>query len=137
MSDLLLDLVAYFISKDIATAEVDEDDVPTGDAVDVFRDTMPDGPDSAVAIYEYAGGPITPQIASTVRSIQIVARANSATASKDRAYQFYNSLLSEDGIINLTATRWAVVTLRQVPFKIKIDSRNRIYYGFNVGITTD
>lgn len=126
MSDLLLDLTNYF--KNNALVQ--------GDGIDTFRDTAPESPDSLVVLYEYQGDPIVPQVASVNRSVQVVVRDKSATTSKTKARSLYNALVTEEGIINLTTTRWCMISLRNTPVKIKVDDQSRIYYGFNLGITT-
>lgn len=126
MSDLLLDFVSYFtVSNKV-----------TGDGIDTFRDMAPELPDSLVVIYEYKGISGIPQVAGVCRSIQIVARAISATVAKEKARELYNALLTETGIINLTEQRWGVLQLSEPPFKIKVDNKSRTYYGFNLSIVT-
>lgn len=124
MSDLLQDFETYFTSLSLITEGA------------FFRDSSPDSPDSAVTIYEYSGSNPLPQIASVHRSIQIVARDKNPTAAKLKARQLYATLKDENGIISLTEGRWCMVHLRQVPFKIRTDSSERHYYGFNLGVTT-
>ena len=124
MADLLDDLETYFTSLNIVTPGT------------IFKDTLPDLPDSAIAIYCYSGYSSLPQIAGVNYSIQIVVRDKSATVAKSKAKELYNALLTEDGILYLTPERWSLVFPRQVPFKIKVDTKERIYYGFNADITT-
>lgn len=120
MPDLLMDLEAFFI----------------GNGTAVFRDTMPDSPDTTVALYEYGSQVPQPQIAGALRSVQVVARDKSATSAKNKARELYNLLVTDDGILNVTESRWCMVHLRNLPIKIKEDSKGRQYYGFNVGFTT-
>lgn len=122
MKDLLLDLETYFVSNGIVTS--------------AFRDTILNEPDTAVALYEFQGSNGLPQIAGALRSVQVVSRDCSATAAKAKAKELYNALITEDGIINLTSERWCLLSLRQPPFKIKVDDAGRVYYGFNIGVTT-
>lgn len=126
MSDLLLDIVQYFTDNNVVQ----------GDGIDTFRDAAPEAGDALVIIYEYAGDPIVQQVASVNRSIQIVARDVSATAAKLKARTLYNLFLTDNGILNLTNERWCMPHLRNTPFKIKVDGQKRVYYGFNIGITT-
>ena len=122
MADLLQDFESYFKSKNVNTL--------------IFRDTMPDKPDNAIALYEYQGSKDFPQIDGATRPVQIVVRDKSATAAKVLARQLYNLLQTDDSILYLTAERWAIVYLKEPPFKLKADDKDRIYYCFNVITTT-
>lgn len=124
MANLLQDFEAYFTSKGLI------------DAGAFFRDTIPDLPDTAVAIYEYAGLAGVPQIPSVDRSIQIVTRDLSATNARSKCFDFYHALQSDEGIVNLTDTRWCMLIPKQPPFKLKVDDKERIYYCFNIELTT-
>jgi hypothetical protein len=99
-------------------------------------DIMQHSPDAAISIYEYAGGGSAPQTAGAVRSIQVVVRSTEPLQAKVKADALYHSLDSDDGIVNLTEERWGAVTLLQTPFKMRVDEKDRVYYGFNLSITT-
>lgn len=122
MPDLLEDFETYFKNNEVTDT--------------IFRDTMLDSPDEAIAVYEYGGASGLNQVASVDRSVQIVARSKSATTAKERARKLYATLVTEDGILNLTELRWTLLNIRQVPFKMKVDEAGRTYYCFNVGVTT-
>lgn len=122
MTDLLEDFEEFYIKQGIVDA--------------LHRDTILDEPNEAQAIYEYQGTAGIAQIASSTRSVQIVARSTKATSAKLKAREMYNALVTEDGIINLTDERWALIHLRQPPFKMKIDGNDRVYYCFNASVTT-
>lgn len=102
----------------------------------VYTDTMDDRGDSAIGIYEYKGAGSLPQINTPTRSIQIVARAKTVKVARTKIQALYNALVTETGQINLTDERWAVLYLRQTPFKFKVDDEGRTYYAFNIGCTT-
>jgi hypothetical protein len=102
----------------------------------VYYDTMLQAGDDAIGIYEYQGTVPLPQVSGASRSIQIVTRSKSVLVAKKLANAIYKSLLTEDGVLNLTAERWALVIPRQTPFKLKTDDSGRTYYAFNVVITT-
>lgn len=123
-TDLLQDFGTYFTVAGLSTTDA------------LFYDMMGDGPDSSVAIYEYQGASAPAQVAGSERSIQIVVRDRSALSAKGKINSLYKTLQTDDGIIQLTPERWCVLHLRQPPFKIKVDEKNRAYYGFNVGATT-
>lgn len=122
MSDLLIDLETYFTYLSLAST--------------VNRDTVLDTPDSVVALYEYPGQSFGPHIAGAQRNVQILVRDHSAAAAKTKARELYNSLNIEDGILNLTNERWCTVQPMQPPFKMRVDDKNRVYYGFNVNFVT-
>lgn len=126
MTDLLLDFVTYF--KGLGLVQ--------NDGVDIFRDTEPDSPDSASLMHEYGGRSPIPQIAGTDRAIQVNCRDLSATVAKLQARALYKALETEDGILNLTSQRWCMIILNQTPFKIKVDIKERVYYGFNLTVVT-
>lgn len=123
MSNLLVDFATFFTAANIATSAYG-------------YDMMPDSPDSAVAIHEYQGHGSLPQIGSSSRAIQFVARDAGAEQSKRIADALYRALGSEDGIVTLTAERWVMIGLSQLPFKLKVDERSRTYYAFNAVVTT-
>lgn len=125
-TDLLKDIVQYLVTSGISV----------GDGIDAFRDFTPDTPDSVIIIYEYGGTPEVPQIAGIERSIQISTRDKSASNAKQKAWDIYKALSTEDRVLNLTVDRWCMLYPRQTPFKIKVDNSERVYYGFNVGITS-
>lgn len=122
MSDLLQDLESYFTSN--------------GNTTKLFRDTMLDLPDEAIALYEYTGSSFQSQIAGAERPVQVVVRHKSATSAKDKARELYKLLMSDNGIIYLTSDRWTVASLKQPPYKLRVDESGRVYYCFNVYFTT-
>lgn len=124
MPDLLTDFESYFNVSSLLTSWV------------LYKDTILDTPDDAIAVYEYQGGTGIAQVAGAERSIQIVTRSKSAFAAKTKANALYGVLQSDDGIINLTAVRWTVMSLRQPPFRFKVDNQARVYYCFNIGVVT-
>jgi len=123
MADLLADIQAYFTAAGLVDGAF-------------FLDASQDTPDKAITVYEYTGETGIPQVASVLRSVQVVARDKAANAARVKANSLYKALQTEDGILQLTAERWCMISLRQPPFKMKVDSAGRTYYCFNVGITT-
>jgi hypothetical protein len=122
MADLLFDIEAFFVSKGVASI--------------VYKDMAPDTPDNLIALYEYEGSTYIPQITGATRSVQFVVRDISATVAKTKARELYQSLVTEDGILNLTTERWCVIQLKQPPFRLKVDESGRVYYVFNASIKT-
>lgn len=126
---LLEDIVAYLATKNIVE----------GDGVDAFRDFQPESPDNIVSLHEYAGDPVSRYTDVVHRSVQVVIRNKSASASKAKAYAVLNAFRMSDDAqrINFSDTRWGQVHIRQTPFKIKQDENGRTHYAFNLGITTN
>lgn len=122
MSDLLKDFETFFLTNGI--------DGYYG------RDYMPDKPDTATTIYEYMGENFVPQVSGALRSIQIVTRHTSAASSRNMAKLLYDTLVVEDGIVQLTPERWGKINLKHPPIKLKVDESNRVYYYFNLSIVT-
>lgn len=101
-------------------------------------DGAKDSPSDLIMITEYIGSPVVSQIEGAVRSIQILVRDKQDNTEKARAkaHELFRTLKTEDGVVQLTPFRWGVVTLRQAPFKVRTDTSNRVYYGFNLAIVT-
>lgn len=125
MADLLEDFQTYFIASGLVTLE------------NSFLDHLPDSKlPVTIAIYEYQGSQGPAQIAGAHRSVQIVIRSANVKAARQKAQELYNSLLTEEQIIQLTSMRWGMLYLRQPPFRFKVDEQKRVLYAFNLGITT-
>lgn len=122
MSDLLLDLKEYIMANTAAT--------------DVFIDFEPEAPDSIVVLNEYRGGIPPLNDVAIARSVQILARGETPEEARTMCKNIFKALDKADRYVELTAARWSLVYPRQFPFKIKIDNNNRVYYGFNVSITS-
>ena len=129
MSYLLKDIIEFIASNDLCE----------GAAIDAFWDKLPDLPDDCLALFEYASDVERPWDKDTMhRSVQIIFRAPTASKAKAKATQVYNLIndsLDEAGRIDYNG-RFSQTTLRQTPFKIDEDAKARVFYGFNMGITT-
>lgn len=125
---LLEDIVEYLKSNGLVE----------GDGVDTFRDFQPEAPDNIISLHEYKGDPVSPYTEVVHRSVQVIVRNTSAAAAKNKADQVFKAFRNHDETqrIDFTTTRWGQVHIRQAPIKIKQDDKNRIHYGFNLGITT-
>lgn len=127
MATLLEDMVTYLVAQGIVT----------GDGVDAFRDFAPNGPNKIVVLHEYQGSPTTKGVDLDIRNVQVTARAVSATEAKALCSQLYAALNKpEESIFDLTDTRWAIINAKQPPFKITIDTAQRVVYGFNINVVT-
>lgn len=126
---LLLDIVTYLTSKQVIE----------GDGIDTFRDFVPEMPDNIISITEYAGSPAVPYDTVGHRSVQVSVRNLDADAARQKALEIYKTFINdrgEDLRVDFTSERWGQVSLRQPPFRMKTDSSDRVFYGFNIGITT-
>lgn len=121
---LLRDLKSYIVANTDIESKI------------ISVDAMGEEPELAVALYEYEGVSPIPQITSVTRPVQVVVRSKSASQAHKLSSDIYKSLLTENGIINLTVDRWSAINLRQVPFKFKTDEAGRVYYCFNLSLTT-
>lgn len=126
---LLLDIALFLVAKSLAT----------GDGIDVFRDFTPEEPDTLIALHEYNGDPASTYDPSVHRSVQISCRNKDANTARQKAldiFQAFQAAQSYVGKVQLTTERWGQVFLRQPPFRYKTDENDRVYYAFNLGITT-
>lgn len=125
---LLEDIVAYLVGLRLVA----------GDGEDTFIDFQPESPDNIVILQEYMGDPVSHYTDVVHRSVQVTVRNKSASESQALAKRLFDAFKSSNDTqrIDFTSTRWGQVHLRQSPFKIKQDDRNRTIYGFNLGITT-
>ena len=126
---LLEDICQYLVDNSLAT----------GHGIDVFTDFQPEDPDNIICLQEYRGDPVSPYTDVVHRSVQVSVRNKSAAEAKRIANSLCSSFRLSDEVqrIDFTATRWGQVHIRQTPYKIKQDDRDRTIYGFNIGITTN
>lgn len=111
----------------------------SGDGVDTFRDFTPEKPDSIVVLNEYTGDPVLTYVDEVHRSVQIVARSRDADEARSKVlsiFKLFKDKQDSVGKVTFTSERWGQVFLRQTPFKLQVDKNNRVYYAFNIGITT-
>ena len=125
---LLLDIIEFFVSNDVAD----------GDGIDCIRDFSPEDPDDVIVLYEYKGSAVVSFDDTSVRSVQVTVRSADPDTARDKAIKLFNLFHVHDTAkrIDFTENRWGQVTLRQTPFKIKIDENNRTVFGFNMGVLT-
>lgn len=126
MANLLEDIVSFYTELGLVTAL----------GIDAFVDTMPETPNTCIAVNEYPGGSQPSYADIAVRLVQIVCRDKSAESAREQALDLYNSIVPYAQRQDLTDTRWSLVSPKQTPFKMKVDSQGRTYYAFNLEITT-
>jgi len=128
MADLLLDIVNYWITEGLATA----------DGTDIFRDILPDLPDNCIAVVEYPGD--VPFITNlTNRSVQVRVRNTDYPTAKSKIVALYDSVYNPETdvrIIDFTAGRWGIVKPRNYPYLLKKDESERFIFVLNMGIIT-
>lgn len=130
MAALLLDLGTFLNTK--------ENTLVLGS--NMFADFTPDDPDKIVVLQEYGGSGPSQVDPILNRSVQISSRDITADGAKeviDNIYTILATYKANNGFLRLTENRWTQIYLRQAPFKLREDAKNRIVYGFNLGITTN
>lgn len=126
---LLLDIALFLKNANIIT----------DDGIDLFRDFTPEEPDNLVSLHEYSGTNAIFYDPSVHRSVQILCRNTDADEARKKTLSIYKLLVDNQslvGVVQFTPERWGQVFLRQPPFRFKTDENNRVYYAFNIGITT-
>lgn len=127
MASLLEDLEQFLISKSIGTA----------DGVDLFRDAVPDSPDSVIVLSEYGSAPMSFGDQSVSRSIQVITRATTYAEAQTKAWQIFKAFIDPlQQIQTITPDRWGIFYGRQTPNKLQVDEHARVLFFFNLGITT-
>jgi hypothetical protein len=124
MADLMVDFQSYFVDQQL---------IPPNS---MMMDIALVNPDAAVICYEYGGSGSLPQIDGVTRALQFVCRDTNAKVARTKIHLLYKSLMSEDGILSLSATREIAIYLQQPPFRLKVDEKGRVYYCFNTLVTT-
>jgi hypothetical protein len=125
---LLLDIVEYLVDNNVAV----------GDGIDCFRDYSPEDPDNVIVLYEYRGSTSVPFDDTTQRAVQVTVRSSDPDYARDKAIEIFNLFKVKECAkrVDFTTDRWGQVTLRNTPFKIKVDENDRFIYGFNMGVLT-
>lgn len=111
--------------------------IANGTTVPITLDAIGDEPDTAMVLYTYDSKLFGGQIAGSEEAVQIVVRSLVPTTAYDVALKALKSLKTEDEIVSLSTTREAKVEIQGLPIKIKTDETNRLYYAFNVYITSN
>lgn len=129
MSDLLKDLKNYILAE--LFSDFDEDD----DDNFIFLDSLPDTPDTVIVISEYPGKDYA---VFDERKIQILCRDASYSSAKSQATSI-RELLSSNNIeqvvsVGESADRKLIIKSLQPPFKLDIDTRERIVFCCNYQI---
>ena len=128
MSLLLEDILEELVAQELYN----------GLGLDAFWDKMPASPDRCITLYEYTGLPEVPYEPAVHRSVQITCRNTSASLAKadaDAVHEFLVTSLDEASRLDYNG-RFTQTSIRQTPFKIDEDDRNRVTFGFNIGVTT-
>ena len=123
--DLLDDVIAFIIEAGHATRK-DQD---------IFKDYMPATPDECISIFEYSGGVPAMFTQMSVRSIQVNVRAKKGALAKTKSQAIYKALYSED-LLQQIGNRRCILSMRNAPFKMMVDDKQRHVHTFNMAITT-
>lgn len=124
MVDLIGDVANLIIGEELAQA-VD---------VDIFKDFIPDNPDDIVVVSEYSSLQVVAFANASVRSIQIVCRSKSNSKAREKCWKIFDTFLSRIPITTIGG-RTCVLAIRNAPFKMEVDKKNRHLYVFNMGVT--
>jgi hypothetical protein len=129
----LTDVVNYLIAQGVLTAL----------GQDAFCDYLPDKPDKVSSFQEYQGtGPIL-GAEGTGRRFQVSVRSSidDPLWAHAKAWAIYKALIPEDGVIDSredtpAGNLWGSMIALQTPFKLRVDSNDRVVYGFNASTIT-
>ena len=128
--DLLLDFVNYYLMY--------ASDVVTADGTDIFRNNMPDDLDNCVGIFEFLGvSDFTSNVGN--RSIQVMLRNTDYDTAKEKIWSLFDLIYKPESdvrIVNLTATRWAIIKARNFPYLLQQDETGRFIFMFIMGVVT-
>lgn len=128
MSDLLTDIADYLVAEGLATAK----------GTDIFKETLPDVPDAAIALFEYSGVP--PNFPSQVvgRYFQVQTRDYDPDTAREKSWAIYRKLNPETENIPraITQERWGLLRAQDTPAKLKVDSNGRTIYFCNYAVIT-
>ncbi|MHA1302890.1 MAG: minor capsid protein [Candidatus Heimdallarchaeaceae archaeon] len=127
--NLLLDLANFFINNT---------SVVTADGTDIFRDNLPDSPDNCVGLLEFEGIPSFTSDVSN-RSVQVTVRNTDYETARSNIWTLYNCIYKPESdvrIVNLTSSRWAIITARGNPRFLRRDESYRSIFLFILSIVT-
>jgi hypothetical protein len=129
MATLLEDLIEWIIDAGHATVA----------GVDIFENYEPEMPNKCIMLHSYDSVLSTDKgNEASLRFVQVVARDTGSSGAQQLAQQLFELFFRPDEeITDLPNNRWALVFPRQVPFKLKEDHERRVYWVFNVSITTN
>lgn len=118
---------------------MNENSIGEANGANIYQDSIPDAPDDIYVLFEYNSKTAATKFNSAiVRYVQVTYRNKSGLASKAAILEAFKLFQQTDeNITDLPGGRWAIIKPLQAPFKVSEDSQNRIYYGFNVAITTN
>lgn len=105
---------------------------------DMFVDNQPDTPIKIVVLSEYYGsGPALGAKDFSNRSVQLTVRAGTTREAKELCWKIFQVLNNTENRIVDIGSRMTMIYPRQTPFKMRQDSQGRIYYVFNMGVSTE
>ena len=130
MSNLLDDIVQVLTAEGITDK--------------IYKDTMPESPAQVITFYEVQGGGVLKGGVGASRNIQVSVRTDRSQPvwAMEKAWAIFNVLAVPDKVMDAREEEypetdfWGVITMKQTPFKIGVDSEGRIHYGFNMNVIT-
>lgn len=128
--NLLLDLANFYI--------IYASDVVTADGVDIFRDNMPDDPNNCVGLFEFEGVPSDVSDV-TNRSVQVMVRNTDYETARIYTWELFNLIFKPEDdvrIVDLTSSRWGIISARTNPRFLKRDESGRSVFLFILSIVT-
>lgn len=126
---MLEDIADYIILQGLATAK----------GSDVFQETLPEAPDTCIAIFEYAGRPPPLEVSTVERNFQVMTRNVDPDLAREKSWSIYKVLHQEESKgdrRDLTAERWGLISATDTPFKLKVDQNGRTVYACNYNMLT-
>lgn len=125
---MLNDIADFLIDQGLATEK----------GIDIFAETMPPNPDTAIILFEYAGRPPNIPCETVERRFQVATRAMDPDAARAKNWSIYNVLHPTElgDKQSLTLDRWGLLHAIDTPSKLKIDENGRTIYVCNYSIVT-
>lgn len=125
MNFVTVDLANYIAEQLPELGKVDRD---------IFYDYVPPKGDNIVVFLEYTGSAVVDFTKTSVRSVQCYVRADSHTRALETAWKVYKAIHTES-LIKKLGNVMAIISMRDTPFRLKMDDKGNTIYVFNMGIT--
>jgi hypothetical protein len=109
----------------------------TNSAVDwmIYKGNLPDGPDRAICLYEYPGGPPLEAWAIDYPNVQVVGRgkADDYTALRTKMQDVFNALHANEGPLDNASDTGFVFfyAVGSAPISLGMDEKRRIRVALN------
>lgn len=105
---------------------------------DIFTDWAPENPDELLVFYEYSGTPTALGMSNfTNRSVQVVTRATTGARARELSWQIFKMFNDTETRTIMLGDRMTQMYPRQTPYRMRRDDKDRVYYVFNLGVSTN